>query len=37
MPFSLETTAKERRYSWVSLVLMLVAAVVLIGLALLLP
>jgi len=37
IPFSLETTAKERRYSWVSLVLMLSAAVVLIGLALLLP
>jgi len=37
MPFSLETTAKERRYNVVSLVLMLVAAVVLIGLALLLP
>jgi hypothetical protein len=37
VPFSLETTVGERRYSRVSLVLMLVAAVVLIGLALLLP
>ena len=37
MPFSLATTVKERRYSGVSLVLMLVAAVVLIALAWLLP
>jgi cytochrome bd-type quinol oxidase subunit 2 len=37
VPFSLETTVEERRYIGVSLVLMFVAAVVLIGLALLLP
>jgi hypothetical protein len=37
VPFSLQTTVEERRYNGVSLVLMLVAAVVLIGLALLLP
>jgi hypothetical protein len=36
-PLSLTTTAVERRYTLVSLLLMLVAAVVLIGLALLLP
>lgn len=37
VPFSLTTTVEERRYSGISLVLLLVAAVVLIGLALLLP
>jgi hypothetical protein len=37
VPFSLETTVGERRYSRVSVVLMLVAVVVLFGLALLLP
>ena len=37
VPFSLETTVGERRYSRVSVVLMLVAAVMLFGLALLLP
>lgn len=37
VPFSLETTVEERRYNGVSLVFMLVAAVVLISLALLLP
>lgn len=37
VPFSLETTVAERRYTGVSVVLMLVAALVLIGLALLLP
>jgi hypothetical protein len=37
MPFSLTTTAAESRYAMVSLLLMLVSAVVLIGLAWFLP
>jgi len=37
MPFSLTTTREERLYSLVSLLLMLMSAVVLIGLAWLLP